>query len=101
MPSAARPSTAQGGTGTGGTGTGSAGHGNTGQGSIEQAKAGRAARGGAGWAGAPLGATGGSGRAGDTEHRRPSYLIEQDTSAIVGELPRVAPPVIGADEDYR
>jgi hypothetical protein len=96
-----RPSTAQGGTGTGGTGTGSAGHGNTGQGSIEQAKAGRAARGGAGWAGAPLGATGGSGRAGDTEHRRPSYLIEQDTSAIVGELPRVAPPVIGADEDYR
>lgn len=96
-----RPSTAQGGTGMGSAGHGSTGHGSAGQGSIEQAKAGRAARGGAGWAGAPLGATGGSGRAGDTEHRRPSYLIEQDTSAIVGELPRVAPPVIGADEDYR
>jgi len=76
--------------------------GSTGHGSSEQANAGRAARGGAGgWADAPLGATGGSGRAGGTEHRRPSYLIEQDTSAIVGELPLVAPPVIGAEEDYR
>jgi hypothetical protein len=77
-------------------GPGSTGHGNT-----EQAHAGRAARGGPAWADAPFGATGGSGRAGGTEHRRPSYLIEQDTSAIVGELPRVAPPVIGAEEDYR
>ena len=73
----------------------------TAQGSAEQASAGRAARGGVGWANTPLGATGGSGRAGSTEHRRPSYLIEQDTSAIIGELPQVAPPVIGADEDYR
>jgi PPE family len=73
----------------------------TGHGSAEQASAGRAFRDGAGWTDAPLGATGGSGRGGGTEHRRPSYLIEQDTSAIVGELPRVAPPVIGADEDYR
>ncbi len=59
---------------------------------------GRAARGGAGgWAGAPLGATGGAGRDSETERRRPSYLIEQDSSAIVGDLPPVAPPVIGED----
>jgi hypothetical protein len=72
--------------------------GNPVQSSTESAGAGRAARGGAGWAGVPLGATSGSGPA---EHRRPSYLIEQDTSAIVGELPLVAPPVIGAGEEYR
>ncbi len=83
------------------TGQSSAKHGDTEQLSAEQGSAGRAGRGGAGWADAALGATGGCGRAGGTEHRRPSYLIEQDTSAIVGELPRVAPPVIGADEDYR
>lgn len=64
---------------------------------AEQAGAGRAARSGAGWAGAPLGAAGSSGRDGDTEHRRPSYLVEQDTNAIIGELPRTVPPVIGAD----
>jgi PPE family len=80
----------------------SPGQGSALHGSAEPTGAGRAARGGAGWADVPLGATGGSGRgAGGSEHRRPSYLIEQDTSAIVGELPRVAPPVIGADEDYR
>jgi hypothetical protein len=51
---------------------------------------------------APMGAPGGSGRDGDSrEHRRASYLIESDTNAIVGELPRTAPPVIGAGEDYR
>lgn len=82
--------------------SGSPGQGSAPHGSAEPAGAGRAARGGAGWADAPLGAIGGSGHgAGGSEHRRPSYLIEQDTSAIVGELPRVAPPVIGADEDYR
>ena len=48
-------------------------------------------------AGAPLGATGTAHRDSHTEHRRPSYLIEQDTNAIIGELPRTAPPVIGAD----
>jgi hypothetical protein len=49
-----------------------------------------------------MGAPGGSGRDGDSrEHRRASYLIESDTNAIVGELPRTAPPVIGAEEDYR
>ncbi|MBV8539084.1 MAG: PPE domain-containing protein [Pseudonocardiales bacterium] len=68
---------------------------------AEQTGTGRPGRDGAGFANAPLGATGGSGRGGDTAHRRPSYLVEQDTNAIVGELPQVAPPVIGADEDYR
>lgn len=64
--------------------------------SAEHAGAGRAARGGGGgWAGVPLGATGGSGRDSDAEHQRPSYLIEPDTNAIVGDLPQVAPPVIG------
>ncbi|MGH3768854.1 MAG: PPE domain-containing protein [Pseudonocardiaceae bacterium] len=67
------------------------------QASTEQAGAGRNARAGGGFGGAPVGATGGSGRDGNTEHRRPTYLIEQDTNAIVGELPRVAPPVIGVD----
>lgn len=72
------------------------------QASAEQASAARAARGGGGWADAPVGAPGGSGRDGDSrEHRRASYLIEPDTNAIVGELPRTAPPVIGAEEDYR
>jgi len=73
-----------------------------GYGSGEPASAGRAGRGGAGWTEAPLGAPNGTGRDGDSrEHRRASYLIEQDTNAIVGELPRTAPPVIGAEEDYR
>jgi hypothetical protein len=64
---------------------------------AEHIGAGRTARGGAGWDGAPLGATGTANRDSHTEHRRPSYLIEQDTNAIIGELPRTAPPVIGAD----
>lgn len=72
------------------------------QASAEQASAGRAARGAGGWGDAPLGTAGGSGRDGDSrEHRRASYLIESDTNAIVGELPRTAPPVIGAEEHYR
>jgi len=33
----------------------------------------------------------------DSEHQRPSWLIEQDPNAIVGELPRTAPAVIGED----
>lgn len=70
--------------------------GSAGQASAEQhAGAGRAARGGGGWAGVPLGATGSTGRDNDAEHQRPSYLIEPDTNAIVGDLPQVAPPVIG------
>ncbi len=72
------------------------------QASAEQASAGRAARGAGGWGDAPLGTAGGSGRDGDSrEHRRASYLVESDTNAIVGELPRTAPPVIGAEENYR
>ena len=72
------------------------------QASAEQASAGRAARGAGGWGDAPLGTPGGSGRDGDSrEHRRASYLTESDTNAIVGELPRTAPPVIGAEENYR
>jgi hypothetical protein len=64
---------------------------------TEHPSAGSSTRGGNGFSGAPLGATGSAGRGEDREHRRPSYLIEQDTNAIVGELPRVAPPVIGTD----
>ncbi|MGH3546875.1 MAG: hypothetical protein ACRDQU_01860, partial [Pseudonocardiaceae bacterium] len=72
-----------------------------GYGSGEPAGVGRVTRAG-GFGDAPLGGTPGSGRNGDSrEHRRPSYLLEQDTNAIVGELPRTAPPVIGAEEDYR
>jgi len=71
-------------------------------GSAEQAGTRGAARGGGGWTEGPLGAPSGSGRDGDSrEHQRASYLIEQDTNAIVGELPRTAPPVIGAEEHYR
>ncbi|MGH3770753.1 MAG: PPE domain-containing protein [Pseudonocardiaceae bacterium] len=68
---------------------------------TEQANGGRPGHGGAGFADVPLGVTGGSGRDDDTARRRPSYLVEQDTNAIIGELPQVAPPVIGAEEDYR
>ncbi|PZS40757.1 MAG: hypothetical protein DLM62_01165 [Pseudonocardiales bacterium] len=70
-------------------------------GSGEPASAGRVARGGGGWGDAPLGAPNSSRDGDNREHRRASYLIEQDTNAIVGELPRTAPPVIGAEEDYR
>ncbi|MGH3722144.1 MAG: PPE domain-containing protein [Pseudonocardiaceae bacterium] len=76
-------------------------HSGLGHGGAEQAGAGRPGHGGAGFTDAPLGATGGVGRGGDTVHRRPSYLLEQDTNAIVGELPLLAPPVIGAEDDYR
>ncbi|MGH3546876.1 MAG: hypothetical protein ACRDQU_01865, partial [Pseudonocardiaceae bacterium] len=61
-----------------------------GYGSGEPAGVGRVTRAG-GFGDAPLGASTGSGRNGDSrEHRRPSYLLEQDTNAIVGELPRTA-----------
>jgi hypothetical protein len=65
--------------------------------------AGAAGRGGVG--GVPLAAMGaGAGRGQgdeDTEHRRPSYLIEMDD--IFGDGRKVAPPVIGEDppEHYR
>ena len=71
-------------------------------GSVEQASGGQTVRGSGGWTEAPLGTPGSSGRDDDgREHRRASYLIEQDTNAIVGELPRTAPPVIGAEEGHR
>ena len=76
-------------------------HRSPGHGSGAQAGAGQSERASTGFANAALGAPVGSGGGGDTVHRRPSYLIEQDTSAIVGELPLLAPPVIGADEDYQ
>lgn len=60
--------------------------------------AGRPTRGGGtGFASVPLGATGGLERGERTEHRRASYLLEQDANAIVGDLPGVPPPVIGED----
>jgi hypothetical protein len=32
----------------------------------------------------------------DTEHQRPAYLLENDPDeALIGELPRTSPPVIG------
>jgi PPE family len=64
---------------------------------AEHTGAGRAARGAAGWEGAPLSATGAANRDSHTEHWRPSYLIEHDTNALIGELPPTAPPVIGVD----
>jgi hypothetical protein len=33
---------------------------------------------------------------GDAEHQRPAYLLENDPDkALIGELPRTSPPVIG------
>jgi len=32
----------------------------------------------------------------DTEHQRPAYLVENDPEdALIGELPKTIPPVIG------
>jgi hypothetical protein len=44
-----------------------------------------------------MGPGGGKGEGGDdAEHQRPAYLVEADPDdALVGELPHVAPPVIG------
>lgn len=49
-------------------------------------------------AGVPLAPVGGIGAAAPPEQRlaRASYLVEDDPDALAGELPRVAPPVIGA-----
>jgi hypothetical protein len=44
---------------------------------------------------APLGGYGGGGGGGDQRIPRAGYLHEDDPDAIAGELPRVAPPVIG------
>lgn len=48
---------------------------------------------------APMGGGAGRGRGDDdTEHERPTWLIEEDPNAIVGQLDPVAPPVIGRPE---
>jgi hypothetical protein len=44
---------------------------------------------------APVG--GGSDAPDGTDYRKPSYLVEPDTNAIIGDLPLVCPPVIGED----
>lgn len=46
---------------------------------------------------APFGGAAGRGQGEDRERERPSYLIEQDRNAIVGDLPPTVPPVIGED----
>lgn len=49
-------------------------------------------------AGTGMTPVGGGGDAPDsTDYRKPSYLVEQDTNAIIGDLPLVCPPVIGED----
>ncbi|MBA2472678.1 MAG: hypothetical protein H0V41_10730 [Pseudonocardiales bacterium] len=64
-------------------------------GAIAEAAEGRMGRGaGAGDLVAPMGAAGGK-RGEDSEHRRPSYLIEMDD--IFTDARKVAPAVIGAD----
>ncbi|EHR59125.1 hypothetical protein [Saccharomonospora cyanea] len=52
---------------------------------------------GAGMAGAPMGAGGGKGQGSeDSEHQRPTYLVEADPDEVFGTSQRTAPPVIGA-----
>ncbi|HEU0087143.1 MAG TPA: hypothetical protein VFQ77_05785 [Pseudonocardiaceae bacterium] len=83
------------GPGTGGVGEGRAGSG-TGMGGAAAT-----GRGGGGVGGVPVGGAG-PGRGGeDTEHQRPSYLIEMND--IFSDGRKVAPPVIGEDppEHYR
>ncbi|RJQ84340.1 hypothetical protein D5S19_16955 [Amycolatopsis panacis] len=53
-----------------------------------------------GRAGSPGMGSGGMGRSGkgdeDTEHKRADYLLEADPDdALIGTLPKAAPPVIG------
>ena len=81
-------------TGAGAVGAGAGGGSGAGAGSTV---AGGAAAGARGAAGGGMGA-GGRGARGeeDFEHNTPSYLItEENGSELVGELPRVAPAVIG------
>ncbi|MFF0149213.1 hypothetical protein [Amycolatopsis sulphurea] len=65
------------------------------------ARAGTPASGSGGRAGAPgmggMGAGGKGGKGeGDQEHKTADYLLEADPDdALVGELPRAVPPVIG------
>lgn len=88
------------GPGTAGGGEGRAG--GAGTGSVGTGGAGAAGRGG-GLGGVPVGGAGaGRGQGGeDTEHQRPSWLIEMND--IFSDGRKVAPPVIGEDppEHYR
>lgn len=52
---------------------------------------------GAGMAGGPMGAGGAKGKGDeDSEHQRPTYLVEADPDEVFGTSQRTAPPVIGA-----
>jgi hypothetical protein len=96
------------GSGAGGTGSraGNLGAGNSaGAGGASSEPAGGRAGGGSSSAARPGtsgSGAGGMGRGGkgegdeDTEHQRPAYLLENDPDeALIGELPRTSPPVIG------
>ncbi|MEY7971502.1 hypothetical protein AB8O38_05820, partial [Saccharomonospora xinjiangensis] len=57
-----------------------------------------AARGGMG-GGAPMGGGAGAGKGQggeDSDHQRPTYLVEADPDDVFGTNERTAPPVIGA-----
>ena len=92
----------------GGAGAAAGGGGLAGSGADAGARAGGSApvgRGGPGGMGAGMvGAGAGASGHRDSEHRRPSWLIEQDENAITGSLPPTLPAggVIGADppEDW-
>jgi hypothetical protein len=96
-----------GGSGTGGPGTGGRGAGGFGPGAGGAAAAEAAAARGAGGPGGPggrggmgpMGGMGGGGKGGqgedDTEHERPSFLVEPDPHETFGTDEVTAPPVIG------
>jgi hypothetical protein len=78
-----------------GSGAGASGEPVSNSGRMGGATAAPGARGASGSSGMP-----GAGKQGkredDAEHRRPEYLIEPDPeNALIGELPKTAPPVIG------
>ncbi|MDQ3578522.1 MAG: hypothetical protein M3443_13190 [Actinomycetota bacterium] len=97
----------------GGPGSGSGGHGGpgggtggpgarAGVGAVSAEHAANAGRGGGGSAGAGRGGVGGMGASGgkgqgceDSEHQRPSFLVEADPDGIFGTDEVTAPPVIG------
>jgi hypothetical protein len=99
------------GSGSGGAGSGSGARGSLGAGNSAgaggaggESAGGRATGGSASAArpGASGSGAGGMGRGGkgegdeDAEHQRPAYLLENDPDeALIGELPRTSPPVIG------
>ncbi len=88
-----------GGGGPRGFGPGGMGPGGVGPGGMGPGQAGTAsAASGPGRGGVGVGPMMGMGAAGgDRDRERPSWLQEQDPDAIVGDLPRTVPPVIGDD----